>query len=173
VSLVATRLLRAAGLDRTKDLQSEAVGIDRAPGMLRSGKLDAFFWSGGLPTKAVTDLAKTMDIKLVPLGDLADQLHNLGTETSYYRQAVVPADAYRRVQKGQAVKTVAIANLLITTDRVDAGLVERVTRTVIDSRDQIGRVVHAAQLVDLRTAVFTDPLALHEGARRYYRSVKP
>jgi TRAP-type uncharacterized transport system substrate-binding protein len=48
-----------------------------------------------------------------------------------------------------------------------------VTRTVIDSRDHIGAQVHAAQLVDLRTALYTDPLALHEGARRYYRSVKP
>jgi TRAP-type uncharacterized transport system substrate-binding protein len=44
---------------------------------------------------------------------------------------------------------------------------------VIDSRDGIGALVHAAQLVDLRTAVFTDPLELHEGAVRYYRSVKP
>jgi hypothetical protein len=33
--------------------------------------------------------------------------------------------------------------------------------------------VHPAQLVDPRTAVFTDPLALHDGARLWYRSVKP
>jgi TRAP transporter TAXI family solute receptor len=173
VNLVATRLLSAAGLDRTKDLKAEAVGIDKAPEMLRNGELDAFFWSGGLPTKAIADLAKDMDIKLVQLGDLANKLHNLGRDTGYYRQAVMPADAYPKVQKGQAVKTVAIANLLITTEQADAGLVEQVTRTVIDSRDQIGMVVHAAQLVDLRTAIFTDPLELHEGARRYYRSVKP
>jgi TRAP transporter TAXI family solute receptor len=173
VNLVATRLLQAAGLSGSSDLKAEAVGIDKAPGMLRSGKLDAFFWSGGLPTKAVADLAKVMAIKLVPLGDLADKLHNLDPNTSYYRQAVMPADAYRKVQKGQAVQTVAIANLLITTDRADAGLVERITRTVIDSRDRIGRVVHAAQLVDLRTAIYTNPLKLHEGAQRYYRSVKP
>ena len=44
---------------------------------------------------------------------------------------------------------------------------------MIDSRDSIGSEVHAAQLVDLRTAIYTDPLALHEGAKRYYRSVKP
>jgi hypothetical protein len=44
---------------------------------------------------------------------------------------------------------------------------------VIDSRDRIGAHVHSAQLVDLRTAIYTDPLVLHEGARRYYRSVKP
>lgn len=47
------------------------------------------------------------------------------------------------------------------------------TSTVIRDRDRIGRVVHAAQRVDLRTAVFTDPLELHEGAARYYRQEKP
>jgi TRAP-type uncharacterized transport system substrate-binding protein len=66
-----------------------------------------------------------------------------------------------------------VANLLVTTDRADPGLVQRLTRAVIDSRDSIGAKVHAAQLVDLRTAVFTDPLPLHAGAVRYYRSVKP
>jgi TRAP-type uncharacterized transport system substrate-binding protein len=77
------------------------------------------------------------------------------------------------IQGGRAVQTIAVANLLITTDRMDTGLVERLTRTVIDSRDRIGQEVHADLLMDLRTAVFTDPLRLHEGAERYNRSVKP
>ena len=53
----------------------------------------------------------------------------------------------------------------------DPGPVERMD--ALRRRDRIGARVHAAQLVDLRTAVFTDPLELHEGALRYYRSVKP
>ncbi len=85
----------------------------------------------------------------------------------------MPADAYRNAQQRQATPTVAVANVLVTTDRTDAAMTEAFTRTVIDSRDRIGREVHAAQLVDLRTAIYTDPLPLHEGAKRYYRSVKP
>jgi TRAP transporter TAXI family solute receptor len=173
VNLIARRLLEAAGLGEPGDVQSRAVGIDRAPELLRQGKLDAFFWSGGLPTKAVSDLAETTDVKLVQLGDLVARLHAEGDESAYYRQAVMPADAYPMIQGGRAVQTIAVANLLITTDRTDIGLVDRFTRTVIDSRDRIGQEVHAAQLVDLRTAVFTDPLPLHAGAERYYRSVKP
>ncbi|MCQ4082940.1 TAXI family TRAP transporter solute-binding subunit [Streptomyces sp. RB6PN25] len=173
VNLIARRLLRAAGLDPGKDLTAVPAGIDTAPGLLESGRLDAFFWSGGLPTVAVQDLAKRFPIKLVPLGDLIEPLQKLGAAAAYYRSAVMPADAYPLVQKGRAVPTIAVANLLVTTDRADAGLVERVTRTVIDSRDAIGAVVHSAQQVDLRTAIFTDPLPLHEGARRYYLSVKP
>jgi TRAP transporter TAXI family solute receptor len=173
VSLITKRLLMAAGLDPDKDVTAVKVGINRAPDQLRTGALDAFFWSGGLPTGRIRQLADAYPIKLVQLGDLVDRLHAQGPQTRYYRQAVMPADAYPNIQGGRAVQTIAVPNLLVTTDRADAGLVERITRAVIDSRDRIGKEVHAAQLVDLRTAVFTDPLPLHDGAQRYYRSVKP
>jgi TRAP transporter TAXI family solute receptor len=173
VNLITRRLLTAAGLNIDKDIKAFPVGIDQAPAMLLGGRLDAFFWSGGLPTAAVTGLTSRAQIRLVQLGDLAAKLHTMGSQMQYYRQAVMPADAYPQAQDGQAVATIAVANLLVTTDRADPGLVQRLTRAVIDSRDAIGTKVHAAQLVDLRTAVFTDPLPLHTGAAQYYRSVKP
>ncbi|WP_069817263.1 TAXI family TRAP transporter solute-binding subunit [Streptomyces sp. TP-A0874] len=172
VSLITGRLLEAAGLDEERDIDAVRVGIAEMPRMLREGTIDAFFWSGGLPTGAVKDLAKDFDVRLVQLGDLVDALHEQGRKAQYYRAAVMPADAYPSVQRGEPVKTVAVANLLVTTDRTDPQLTEGVTRAVINSRDRIGGQVHAAQLVDLRTAIYTDPLQLHEGASRYYRSVK-
>jgi TRAP transporter TAXI family solute receptor len=172
VNLIAQRLLRAAGLDPAKDLTTEPYGIDTAPAMLEQGKLDAFFWSGGLPTVAVTTLTEHFPVKLVQLGDLIGPLHELGAAAKYYRAAAMPADAYPRMHEG-AVPTIAVANLLITTVHENADVVQRVTQAVIDSRDRIGAVVHSAQQVDLRTAIYTDPLPLHEGARRYYQSVKP
>ncbi|WP_431041830.1 TAXI family TRAP transporter solute-binding subunit [Streptomyces sp. P1-3] len=173
VQLISRRLLSAAGLDFVTDIDARRVGIDRMTGLLREGKLDAFFWSGGLPTTALEDLADDVPIRLVQLGDLTEALHRQGEATRYYRAAVMPADTYPKAQRGQPTKTIAVANLLITTERADAELTEGITRTVIRSRDRIGEVVHAAQKVDLRTAVFTDPLTLHKGAVRYYRSVKP
>ncbi|TSB19588.1 TAXI family TRAP transporter solute-binding subunit [Streptomyces benahoarensis] len=173
VQLITRRLLAAAGLDFARDIHPVRVGIDTMPTLLRHGKLDAFFWSGGLPTTAVQHLEARFPVRLVQLGDLAAALHRQGGKARYYREAVMPADAYPRAQHGQGVKTIAVANLLVTTDREDAALTEAMTRTVIRSRDAIGEEVHAAQKVDLRTAVFTDPLALHRGARRYYVSEKP
>ncbi|MFI0263544.1 TAXI family TRAP transporter solute-binding subunit [Streptomyces sp. NPDC017056] len=173
VQLVTRRLMAAAGLDFEQDIEAVRVGIDQMPLLLEEGKLDAFFWSGGLPTSALQEVAARLPIRLVQLADLIPALHRQGGRARYYRAAVMPADAYPRVQKGQAVKTIAVANLLVTTDRQDPVLTEAITKTVIRSRDWIGHKVHAAQNVDLRTAVFTDPLPLHEGARRYYLSVKP
>ncbi len=173
VNLIAGRLLRAAGLDPDKDVRPVRAGIDRMPDLLGKGKLDAFFWSGGLPTTAIERLAAKTNIQLVQLGDLVEKLHALDPETRYYRAAVMPPDAYPAVQQGEPVKTVAVANLLVTTDRTDTALTEGMTRAVLNSRDQIGDKVHAAQKVDLRTAIYTAPLPLHTGASHYYRSVKP
>nr|WSZ98857.1 TAXI family TRAP transporter solute-binding subunit [Streptomyces sp. NBC_00857] len=175
VRLVADQILTAARIDPAHDITPVSAGIDTMPNRLETGDLDAFFWSGGLPTSVVQKLSERFDIRLVPLDSaLISKLHAAGeTASRYYRSAEMPADAYRKAQRGTAVPTVAVANLLITTDRTDAELTERFTRTVIGSRDRIGDEVHPAQLVDLRTAIYTDPLQLHEGAKRYYQSAKP
>ncbi|MEX0171826.1 TAXI family TRAP transporter solute-binding subunit [Streptomyces sp. LMG1-1-1.1] len=174
VRLIADRVLAAAGIAPISDIEPVAAGIDTMPGLLEQGRLDAFFWSGGLPTQAVQALADRFLVRLVPLDSrVVDRLHDVGPSTRHYRSAVIPADAYAKAQDGRPIETLAVANLLVTTDKTDADLVEGFTRTVIRSRDRIGAQVHPAQLVDLRTAVYTEPLTLHDGARRYYRSLKP
>ncbi|MFH8469859.1 TAXI family TRAP transporter solute-binding subunit [Streptomyces sp. NPDC017991] len=173
VLLIARHVLAAADLG-PKDVKPVYAGIADMPKMLEKKKIDAFFWSGGLPTGAVTDLSERFDIKLVPItADLVARLHQPGAGSSYYRSALMPADTYHGDRNDAAVPTVAVANLLVTRAGTDATLTEGMTRTVINSRDRIGKEVHAAQRVDLRTAIYTDPLELHEGAQRYYRSNKP
>ncbi|WP_313896019.1 TAXI family TRAP transporter solute-binding subunit [Streptomyces sp. YIM 98790] len=172
VQLVARQMLSAAGLDMEEDLRPVREGIHTMPRLLENNRLDAFFWSGGLPTSAVEKLSLRMDIRLVPLGELLSGLHVLGQEGAHYRAAVVPADVYPDIRTGGAVDTIAVANLLVAMESLDGQLTEHVTRAVISGRDRIAEEVHAAQRVDLRTAVYTRPLELHEGAVRYYRSVK-
>ncbi|MFE0423316.1 TAXI family TRAP transporter solute-binding subunit [Streptomyces sp. NPDC058953] len=174
VRLIADRLLAAGGLDPVKDVTGVPNGIDTVPQLLENGTIQAFFWSGGLPTKSVQSLSERFPIRLVPLErDLIERVHRAGEPTGFYRFAAMPPDLYPRARSSVPVNSMAVANLLVTTDRMDPDLVEGFTRTVIASRDGIGRTVHPAQLVDLRTALYTEPLPLHEGARRYYRSVKP
>ncbi|WP_031165644.1 TAXI family TRAP transporter solute-binding subunit [Streptomyces durhamensis] len=174
VRLIAERVLKAAGIDPRKDITPAADGIDTGPDRLARHRLDAFFWSGGLPTKGLVTLAKKPAFKFVPIeGDLVTKLHNEGQAARYYRATNIPESAYPTMQQGSEVPTIAVSNLLMTRTDVDPRLTEWVTRTVIKSRDGIGAHVHSAQLVDLRTAIYTDPLPLQEGARRYYRSMKP
>ncbi|MFD7701260.1 TAXI family TRAP transporter solute-binding subunit [Streptomyces caelestis] len=173
VRLIADRVLRAAGIDPETDIRPSSDGIDTGPERLGHG-LDAFFWSGGLPTDGLKTLAEQSAIRFVPIdADLVSELHGEGGATRHYRATNMPESAYPGSQLGSAVPTMAVSNLLITRADADPRLTEWLTRIVLKSRDNIGAHVHSAQLVDVRTAIYTDPLRLHEGARRYYRSVKP
>ncbi|WP_282700212.1 TAXI family TRAP transporter solute-binding subunit [Streptomyces sp. CC219B] len=173
VRLIANRVLEAAGIDPVKDITARSDGIDTGPRALGNG-LDAFFWSGGLPTRGLREIAETSDFRFVPIdAELVAKVHAQGGATRYYRATNMPESAYRTIQDGSTVATLAVSNLLVTRKDLDPRLTEWLTRTVLDSRDGIGAHVHSAQLVDVRTAIYTDPLPLHQGARRYYRSVKP
>ncbi|KND32620.1 TAXI family TRAP transporter solute-binding subunit [Streptomyces acidiscabies] len=174
VRLMAVRVLEAAGI-ATKDITALDEGIDTGPQDLKDGKIDAFFWSGGVPTKGLQTLAaEPSKFRFVSIpASLVAKMHRKGDAAGYYRATNMPADAYPKLQGNKDVPTVAVANLLITRTDTKDRLAEWFTRTVIKSRDDIGHDVHSAQLVDLRTAIYTDPLSLHDGARRYYRSVKP
>jgi TRAP transporter TAXI family solute receptor len=174
VRLIANRVLKAAGLAPGKDFTAVSEGIDTGPEQLKQGKIDAFFWSGGVPTAGLEKLADGLSFRFVPIdATLVAKMHQQDDSTSYYRATNMPESAYPTIQNGSAVATIAVSNLLMTRTDMDPRLTEWLTRTVIKSRDGIGAHVHSAQLVDLRTAIYTDPLPLHEGARRYYRSVKP
>ncbi|MGW2338369.1 TAXI family TRAP transporter solute-binding subunit [Streptomyces sp. NPDC001685] len=173
VRLIATRVLEAAGIDPEKDITARSDGIDTGPERL-GRELDAFFWSSGVPTDGLEKIAQTSSFRFVPIdADLVAKVHAQGDAAHFYRATNMPESAYPTVQNGSTVPTIAVSNLLITREDMDPRLTEWLTRTVIKSRDGIGAHVHSAQLVDLRTAIYTDPLGLHEGARRYYRSVKP
>ncbi|GAB3174713.1 TAXI family TRAP transporter solute-binding subunit [Streptomyces incanus] len=173
VRLIANRVLRAAGIDPEQDIRPFADGIDTGPGRLGQG-LDAFFWSGGLPTDGLRTLSEDAGLRFVPItADLVARLHKQGGATRYYRATNMPESAYPGSQHGSTVPTMAVSNLLITRADTDPRITEWLTRIVLKSRDGIGAHVHSAQLVDVRTAIYTDPLQLHDGARRYYRSVKP
>ncbi|MCX4765449.1 TAXI family TRAP transporter solute-binding subunit [Streptomyces sp. NBC_01275] len=174
VRLIAERVLKAAGLDPEKDIKAVPEGIDTGPEELKQGKIDAFFWSGGVPTAGLEKLADSFTFRFVPItAEFVAKMHDQDDTTGYYRATNMPESAYPTVQNGLTVATIAVSNLLMTRTDMDPRLTEWLTRTVIKSRDRIGSDVHSAQLVDLRTAIYTDPLPLHKGARRYYRSVKP
>jgi len=50
--LLADRVLAAAGLDPRRDIGRYALSVSESTGAMKDGKLDALFWSGGVPTPA-------------------------------------------------------------------------------------------------------------------------
>lgn len=167
VEVTASRLLSAAGMDPFRDLRQERVGIAESAALLRAGRLDAFFWVGGLPTQAITELAAAVRIRLLPVGDHVDRMRaRWGT---FYRRASVPASMYATNE----ADTVAVPSYLVISAVLDADVVYHLTRLLFERRPRIAAEVPSGRLLDPRTAIATAPIPLHPGAARYYRDTKP
>src|ERR1043166_729682 len=75
--VMAFRVIEAAGLDKDKDMRRERLRAAQALAALKDRKIDAFFWVGGLPTAAVTDLANSpgVKIKMIDHADLVPAMN--------------------------------------------------------------------------------------------------
>src|ERR671924_763203 len=63
--VMAFRVIEAAGLDKDRDMKRERLGVAESVNAIKDRKIDAFFWVGGLPTAAVTDLGASPGVKIV------------------------------------------------------------------------------------------------------------
>src|SRR4029434_1873138 len=62
--LIADRILSAAGIDSRRDITRYALSVTESAGSLKDGKIEALFWSGGLPTAAIRELAATPGLSI-------------------------------------------------------------------------------------------------------------
>ncbi|GAA2785810.1 TAXI family TRAP transporter solute-binding subunit [Saccharopolyspora taberi] len=164
-ALVAGRVLEVSGLRGR--VAEERLDFSDGLTALDQGGLDALFWQGGLPTDSIVQLAGRRPLRLLPLGDLLGPMRvRYGP---YYRAASIPRGAYGNPT---LVDTIAVPDLLVTSAATDPELVHAVLRLVFDHRQRLERAVPTAAQLDLRAAIATSPVPLHEGALRYYREVK-
>jgi uncharacterized protein len=164
VAVIAPRLLATVGLSAERDLTALPLGLGDSVGALRAGTLDAFFWSGGLPTAGVEALTG-----MVRLVDLADQVDVLRAAYPVYDVSTVPARTYGIPAP---VTVPAVRNVLLVGAAMPDELAAELTRVVVTRRDLLAAADSAARAIDARAAIGTQPVALHPGAAAWYREQK-
>ena len=162
VTVVAERVLAAAGVAGVDDRE---LGLAASITALERGQIDGFFWVGGAPTPAVSQVAEHLPLRLLAIDD--EVVERLGaTHRGVYRFAELPVSAYAWAEP---TATVAVPNYLVVAAGTPAAQVRSLLATLFDSRSQLALRVPAAGLLDQRSAIFTDPIELHPGAVEYYR----
>jgi len=168
--LLADRILRAAGLDPRKDITRQPLSVAESADAMKDGKIDAFFWSGGVPTAAVEDLAATPGFKLllVPQDDVLSVLQKQ-PGGQLYSLAVLKPGSYRGVER--EIPTVGVSNLLVASASLDADLVRDVVRTMFENKAALVAAHPEASHLEPLASVDGLPATLHPGALNYYRQV--
>ncbi len=164
--VIALRLLRVAGLDPEEDVTQRGLGVGESVQALRDGSIDAFFWSGGVPTGAVTDLATTDDIRLLALDQYLAAMRERFGEA--YTEAEVEDDEYEGVA---GTTTIGVPNLLMVSEDMPDDLAERITQALYEGKDRLATIVPAAESLDPADGQeVVTPVELHPGAQRYYEA---
>lgn len=165
--VTALRILEAAGINPDRDIRKERLGVAESVDAMKDRKIDAFFWSGGLPTAAVLDLATTPGIRmrLVPLDStLANLQRRYG---NLYFRSVILKDFYPGVPTN--TPTVGVANLIVVHQDFSAELAYQITKLIYERRAELAAVHKEAANITLIGVAGRSPVPFHPGAIRYFR----
>ena len=165
--VMAFRILEAAGLDKDKDLKRERLGAAESVNAMKDNKIEAFFWVGGLPTAAVTDLANTPGTKIKMI-DHAEVVAKMNQKYGpLYVEDVIPKSTYKGMDTDNHQATVM--NLLVAHANMDDKTAYNIVKTVFDRRADLIAVHKEAEnfkLENQKTAA--TPIPFHPGVVKYF-----
>jgi TRAP transporter TAXI family solute receptor len=166
--VMAFRMLDAAGIDKDKDVKRERLSVAESVNAMKDNKIDAFFWVGGLPTAAVTDLANTpgTTIKMIDNADLVPAMNK--KYGNLYVQDTIAKSVYRGMDKDNRQATVM--NILVANEKMSDQTAYNIVKTIFDSRDDLIAVhkdTAEFKLENQKTAA--TPIPFHPGAVKYYK----
>jgi uncharacterized protein len=165
--VMAVRVLEAAGLDPEKDIKRERLGAAESVNASKDGKIDAFFWVGGLPTAAITDLAATPNtkLKLIDHGDLVEKMN------AKYGKLYSPTPIRASVYPGQSADNQAssVWNVLVVNAAMPEQLAYDITKTLFDKREDLIAVHKEAANIKLENQSLANAsIPFHPGAAKYF-----
>jgi len=165
--VMAFRVIEAAGLDKDKDMKRERLGVAESVNAIKDRKIDAFFWVGGLPTAAVTDLAATpgVKIKLIDHAETADKMN--AKYGNLYAASLIKTGTY----PGQDMdnKNTVVWNILVSNASMPDEMAYKIVQTIIDKKTDLVAVHQEAKSFSLENQILTNsPIPWHPGALKYF-----
>jgi TRAP transporter TAXI family solute receptor len=165
--VMAFRLIEAAGMDKDKDMKRERLGVAESVNALKDGKIDAFFWVGGLPTAAVSDLANTpgTKIKMVDHAELVAAMNK--KYGNLYVEDTIPKATYKGMDTDN--KQATVQNILVAADSMDEKTAYNIVKTIFDRKADIVAVHKEAENFNLENQKKeASPVPWHPGAVKYF-----
>ena len=166
--VMAFRVIEAAGLDKDKDMKRERLGVAESVNALKDRKIDAFFWVGGIPTAAVTDLGATPGVK-IKLIDHADVVEKMNAKHGkLYSAGLIKGGSYPGQDKDN--KIADVWNILVTGGRMSDDDAYKIVKTLVEHKADLVAVHKEAESFSLENQVQErSPIPFHPGALRYFK----
>jgi hypothetical protein len=167
-TLINAKAILAAHNIGDRDYTAEFLKPNQAAEKMKDGSVDAFFFTGGFPAAAISELASTgSGIDILPVTGAAAE--KLVKDMPFFAADEIPAGTYKDVG---AVKTVAVGAHWVTSSRIPddtvyavvKGLWSDKTRAALDAGHAKGKSIRRETALSGLLGV-----PLHAGAERFYK----
>ena len=166
VEVMALRVLEAIGIDARKDIKQERLGAADSVNAIKDRKIDAFFWVGGVPTAALTDLAATPGTR-IRLLDHAEALEAMNRKYGpLYAKGMIAPKSYQGMDK--AVENIDVWNVLVTNDKMSDQMAYDIVKTLMEKKPELVAAHKEAGNIDMKYQKIGSPIPYHPGARKYF-----
>ena len=166
-TLVNARLILAAYGVKETDIKPEYIKPNQSGDKMKDGALDAFFFVGGAPAGAISELASSgAGIELLPID--GPQAEGLRMASPFFANDTVPVSTYKDVA---GVPTLSVGAQWVTSAKADTETVYQITKALYsDATQKTLAAGHAkGKLITLQNAVKGAGIPFHPGAERFYR----
>lgn len=172
----ALMVLEAAGIKTSDFSKHERLGASESAEALAAGTIDAYFWSGGLPTSSITELATTLKrkgskIKLIGLPADSDIVKNITTKfPGVCEPATIPASVY---ETAKDTPTLAFWNLFMGPASLPEDVAYEVTKTVFEKLGELHNAVKPSKDTTPQNAVkfVNGTIPYHPGSLKYFKEI--
>jgi TRAP transporter TAXI family solute receptor len=135
---------------------------------VKDRKIDAFFWVGGLPTAAVTDLANSPGMKIV----MVDTSAEVPAMNKKYGNLYFPSTISKQTYSGMAKdnNVAAVANILVVSSAMSDAEAYKIVKAIFDNQLELVRSHAEYRNVKLENQkAGSTPVAYHPGALKYFK----
>lgn len=176
VYLNAKDLLAAYGLDIDKDIQQNNLSVGNSADAMKDGKLDAFFFTAGAPTTAITELSTAMDIFVLSLEeDVMNQFiadHKIDGQYEVYSIQPITSEQYDFIPADEPVYTIGVTATFIVSNDLSEDAVYNMTKSLWESTTDIATAHAVGKAMDVNNALVTiGNVPVHPGAEKYYKEI--
>lgn len=166
VEVNARTLINGVGLSY-QDMRVDYLGYTEAASALRLGRVDAAFFTSGIPNAVLLELSKSVDVNMVEI--TRSDVERIANNLSYFIPNVIPAGTYGNTED---IPTASILNAYVVSPELSDDDVYKITKTFFENLDKLGLAHRAARDISINKAGHNIIAPLHPGAKRYYDEVK-
>ena len=166
-TLVDARIILGAFGITEKDIKAEYLKPNQAGDKIRDGGLDAFFFVGGYPTGAISELASAGGgIDLIPV--TGPEVDKMRAQYAFFAPDTIPANTYKGIGE---VKTISVGAQWVTSTKQSDALIYEVTKALWnDNTRKLLDAGHAkGKVIQLSSATAGAGIPFHPGAEKFYK----